>query len=117
RQHRWVRGDWQIARWLWPTVPEASGRAVPNILPVIALWKIFDNLRRSLLAPALLVMLLAGWTLLPGSGLFWTMLAVLVLAFPAYAQFGRSLSNRVRGVPLRLHIQAERTSLVIAAKQ
>ena len=117
RQHRWVRGDWQIARWLWRTVPDASGRAVPNILPVTALWKIFDNLRRSLLAPALVVMLLAGWTLLPGSALFWTMLAVLVLAFPAYAQFGRSLSNRVRGVPLRLHIQAERTNLVIAAQQ
>jgi cyclic beta-1,2-glucan synthetase len=117
RQHRWVRGDWQIARWLWRTVPDASGRAVPNILPVTALWKIFDNLRRSLLAPALVVMLLAGWTVLPGSALFWTMLAVLVLAFPAYAQFGRSLSNRVRGVPLRLHIEAERTNLVVAAQQ
>ena len=24
RQHRWVRGDWQIARWLWRTVPDAE---------------------------------------------------------------------------------------------
>ena len=30
RQHRWVRGDWQIARWIWPTVPDAYGRPVPN---------------------------------------------------------------------------------------
>ena len=26
RQHRWVRGDWQIVRWLWCTVPDANGR-------------------------------------------------------------------------------------------
>ncbi|MGZ8843026.1 MAG: GH36-type glycosyl hydrolase domain-containing protein, partial [Pyrinomonadaceae bacterium] len=26
RQHRWTRGDWQILRWLFPTVPDANGR-------------------------------------------------------------------------------------------
>ena len=117
RQHRWARGDWQIARWLWRTVPDADGRAVPNALPVTALWKIFDNLRRSLLAPALMVLLAAGWTILPGSAAVWTLLAVLVLTFPAYAQFGRSLSNRVRGVPLRLHIAAERRHLLLTVQQ
>ena len=117
RQHRWARGDWQIARWLWRTVPDARGRAVPNALPVTARWKIFDNLRRSLLAPALMILLAAGWTVLPGPALFWTMLAVVVLAFPAYAQFGRSLSNRVRGVPLRMHIAAERSHLLVAVQQ
>ena len=34
RQHRWARGDWQIARWLWRTVPNAEGQTVPNTLPV-----------------------------------------------------------------------------------
>jgi cyclic beta-1,2-glucan synthetase len=51
RQHRWARGDWQIARWLFPTVPDARRRGVRNRLPLIARWKIFDNLRRSLVAP------------------------------------------------------------------
>ncbi|MDQ3213341.1 MAG: hypothetical protein M3Q85_11755, partial [Acidobacteriota bacterium] len=117
RQHRWVRGDWQIVRWLWRTVPDAARRSVPNALPAIARWKILDNLRRSLLAPALMVLLAAGWTILPGSPLFWTVLAVMVLAFPAYIQVGRSLSSRVRGVPLREHIIAERDNVHTSARQ
>ena len=35
-------------------------------LPIIGRWKILDNLRRSLVAPTLLALLVAGWTLLPG---------------------------------------------------
>src|SRR3989454_7458152 len=117
RQHRWVRGDWQIARWLWRTVPDASGRPVPNTLPVIARWKILDNLRRSLLAPALVVLFLAGWTVLPGTAIAWSLLGLLVLAFPAYTQVARSLSSRVRGVPLREHVRAERDRLATTATQ
>jgi len=117
RQHRWARGDWQIVRWLWRNVPDASRRPVPNTLPAIARWKILDNLRRSLLAPALVVLLMAGWAVLPGSALMWTVLAVAVLAFPAYVQVGRSLSSRVRGVPLGEHVAAERDNLVTSARQ
>ena len=117
RQHRWARGDWQIARWIWRTVPARDGRTVRNVLPVTARWKIFDNLRRSLLSPALVLLLIAGWTVLPGSPWMWTGLSLLVLAFPVYAQVGRSLSNRVRGVPLRMHIAAERMHLVVTAQQ
>ena len=115
RQHRWVRGDWQIVRWLWRTVPDGTGRKVPNTLPVIARWKILDNLRRSLIAPALLALLVAGWTVLPGSPGLWTALALLVLAFPAYTQVARSLRGPLPGVPFREHLRAEgdniRTSL------
>jgi cyclic beta-1,2-glucan synthetase len=117
RQHRWVRGDWQIVRWLWRTVPDASGRTVRNTLPAIARWKILDNLRRSVLAPALVALFVAGWTVLPGSTIVWSFLALLVLAFPAYMQVGRSLTNRVRGVPLREHVLAERDNLAASATQ
>ena len=89
-----------------------SGRTVRNVLPVIARWKIFDNLRRSLLAPSLVVLLVAGWTVLPGGPLLWTVLALLVLAFPVLVQVARSLSTRVRGVPLREHIARERPAIV-----
>jgi cyclic beta-1,2-glucan synthetase len=117
RQHRWVRGDWQIARWLWRTVPDAAGRPVRNVLPIIARWKILDNLRRSLLAPSLLVLLVAGWTVLPGSTQSWTTLGVLVLTFSAVAQVARSLSSRVRGVPLRVHVAAEHDTVVTSLSQ
>ena len=117
RLQRWVRGDWQIVRWLWRTVPDARGGRVLNTLPAISRWKILDNLRRSVLAPALVALFVTGWTMLPGSAAVWTALGVLVLTLPAYVQVGRSLSSRVRGVPLREHVLAERDTLVTSARQ
>src|SRR5205807_4726252 len=52
RKHRWVRGDWQVASWMF-------GRA-RNPLGILSRWKILDNLRRSLLEIMLLAVLLAG---------------------------------------------------------
>src|SRR5207302_1156999 len=49
RQHRWTRGDWQIAGWLRRFALNAKGQRRPNHIPAISRWKIFDNLRRSLL--------------------------------------------------------------------
>ena len=71
RQHRWVRGDWQILLWLFPFVPSRQGLK-RNPLPLIRRWKILDNLRRSLVAPTLLALLVAGWTVLPGAHWVWT---------------------------------------------
>jgi cyclic beta-1,2-glucan synthetase len=117
RQHRWIRGDWQIARWLWRTVPDATGRPVPNTLPVVSRWKILDNLRRSLLPPALMALFFAGWTFLPGSAGLWTTLALLVLAFTAYVQVARSLGSLVPGVPMREHLRAERYNIMVSLRQ
>jgi cyclic beta-1,2-glucan glucanotransferase len=83
RRHRWVRGDWQILRWLFPFVPSRSGLA-RNRLPLISQWKIFDNLRRSLVPPATVAFLLLGWTLLPGRPAVWTAAILAGLAFPLY---------------------------------
>ena len=52
RLRRWIRGDWQLLPWLFPIVRTENGMA-PNRLSIINLWKIFDNLRRSLLPPTL----------------------------------------------------------------
>ena len=80
RQHRWVRGDWQILFWLFPFVPSRRG-VKRNKLPLIARWKILDNLRRSLVPPMLLSLLVAGWTVLPGPRWwFWTACVMGVLA-------------------------------------
>ena len=117
RQHRWVRGDWQIARWLWRTVPDAAGRTVANTLPVISRWKILDNLRRSLIPPALVLLLALGWSVLPGSPALWTTLVLLVLAFPAYIQFARSLGSHTAGVPLSEHLRAERDTIMTSLRQ
>jgi cellobiose phosphorylase len=78
RQHRWIRGDWQILFWLFPFVPSRRGLK-RNTLPIISRWKILDNLRRSLVSPTLLALLIAGWTFLPGSRRMWTTAAMVVL--------------------------------------
>ncbi|HYF01575.1 MAG TPA: glucoamylase family protein, partial [Planctomycetota bacterium] len=81
RMHRWARGDWQLLPWLAPRVPSARDRE-PNRLPALARWKIFDNLRRSLVPPATLALLAAAWTVLPGNPLLWTAAALAPLLFP-----------------------------------
>ena len=81
RQHRWARGDWQILFWLFPLVPTRAGPE-RNRLPVIARWKIFDNLRRTLVAPATVAMLALAWLELPGNPLVWTAALLGAIAFP-----------------------------------
>jgi len=81
RRHRWIRGDWQLLRWLGPRVPGPGGRE-PNRLSLVSRWKILDNLRRSTVEIAQLAFFAAGWLLLPGSPLRWTVLGVLALAAP-----------------------------------
>ncbi len=99
RLHRWTRGDWQITAWLWNRVPDASGNRIPNPLPLIERWKVFDNLRRSLIAPALVVLLVAGWTVLPGNPLAWTLLALVAMFFPLLRRVLGSLGARLAGEP------------------
>ncbi len=93
RQHRWVRGDWQILAWLFPIVPTREGFA-KNRLPLISQWKILDNLRRSLVAPSLLALFAAAWTVLPGSPLVWTLGGLAVVAFPLLASLVQLLERR-----------------------
>ncbi len=81
RKHRWIRGDWQLLGWLKGTVPGPDG-PTPNRLSAISRWKIFDNLRRSLVEIAQLAMLITGWFLLPGSIIRWTAIVLVAIAFP-----------------------------------
>jgi cyclic beta-1,2-glucan synthetase len=81
RKHRWIRGDWQLLRWLTRRVPGPDGPE-PNRLSVLSRWKILDNLRRSVVEIAQLVFLVAGWTVLAGSPMQWTALALGAIAAP-----------------------------------
>ncbi len=82
RRHRWIRGDWQIAGWLLPRVLGPANKRLPNTLTALGWWKIFDNLRRSLVPPALLLLLLGGWVLAPEPTGFWTLFVLLLLLLP-----------------------------------
>ncbi|HKP47354.1 MAG TPA: hypothetical protein VJT50_12210, partial [Pyrinomonadaceae bacterium] len=103
RQHRWTRGDWQILRWLFPVIPDRERHKTANPLSLISRWKIFDNLRRSLVAPSLLVWLIAGWMVFPGSPWLWSLFALITIAFPVYLHVTSSLLIHPRGVPWSSH--------------
>ncbi|MGI1660170.1 MAG: GH36-type glycosyl hydrolase domain-containing protein [Desulfitobacterium sp.] len=71
RLHRWVRGDWQLLPYL------------AQKLPFLSHWKIADNLRRSLLDLMQFLLIIAGFSILPGNGVFWAMLVMINLLLPA----------------------------------
>ncbi len=79
RQHRWIRGDWQIIDWLKSHVPVGGGKVELNPLSAFNRWKIFDNLRRSLVPAAIVALLLAGWFFTPVPMLWSGIIAGLIL--------------------------------------
>jgi len=116
RQHRWIRGDWQILLWLLPWVPSRRGLK-RNTLPVIARWKIFDNLRRSLVAPMLLALLVAGWTILPGSPAAWTLGVLAVVASQLLPLAARLLTGPRRPQSLPVFLRNLRNDAASAFAQ
>jgi len=81
RVSRWIRGDWQILPWISPIVPDANGRWRINVISALSRWKIFDNIRRSLVPIALTTLIILGWTALPSS-LFWTITVSAIIVVP-----------------------------------
>ena len=95
RMHRWIRGDWQLLPWLLPRIPTGqAGETLPNTFSILDRWKIFDNLRRSLVNPALLVLTGAAWLGWIGFPLLWTLIMLATLGFPAFLSLYSGLSRR-----------------------
>jgi cyclic beta-1,2-glucan synthetase len=86
RAHRWIRGDWQIAGWVLPRVPQASGLRGRNPLSPFNRWKILDNLRRSLLPASSLLLVLASWFVSPAMAGIATLVVAMQLFFHPLAQ-------------------------------
>ena len=92
RQHRWVRGDWQIARWLWRTVPDADRRdRSPTRCRSSRAGRFSTTCGEACSAARSCCCSRPGGRSCPVRPLLWTTLGVLVLAFPAYIQLARSL--------------------------
>ena len=96
RKHRWIRGDWQILRWLFPQVPDSNGNLIKNPLKFVSRWKILDNLRRSVTETATFVLLLASWFFLPGPAEYWTAATVALMLTPRYVQLMFSFAKLER---------------------
>ncbi|MFZ1946896.1 MAG: glycosyl transferase, partial [bacterium] len=94
RQHRWIRGDWQIAQWILPRVPRSGGRG-PNPISWFDRWKIFDNLRRSLVPATSLGLLVASWLVsLPMAWISSVLVGVLLIFAPLVEPFTWATAGR-----------------------
>jgi len=91
RQRRWIRGDWQLLPWLF--LSDKFGMA----FSAIDRWKMFDNLRRALLAPAILLLFTLGMISLPGLAALWTAIVLLSLGVPLLTGMARSALQTVGG--------------------
>lgn len=104
RAHRWTRGDWQLLPWI-----------VGRPLPLIGRWKMIDNLRRSLSAPALLVTLLLASSVPSAPAGLWMVFLLSAVAFvPMQPLLGGILPRR-RQIPLRRHLGTVWTDFRLAA--
>ncbi len=105
RRRRWVRGDWQLVGWLRRRVKRSDGRSEANPLSMLSQWKIFDNLRRSLVPAALTLLLLLGWNVLSPAW-FWSDVVVGLLLLPSLIASLSDLADRPAEVPFRQHLAA-----------
>lgn len=103
RQQRWIRGDWQIAAWIFPFIKNPAGKWIRNRLSILSKWKIFDNLRRSLLPITLLLLLILGWTVLPHP-VFWTVMTISIVLFASVAAAGWQLLNKPPDLSVNAHL-------------
>jgi cyclic beta-1,2-glucan synthetase len=117
RQHRWARGDWQLLPWIFGRRDAAARSRLSSRVSLIGLWKMLDNLRRTLSAPAAVVALLVGWTLPLRAAAVWTAFIVLTIAIPTLLPILGAIVPRNTGVTLRSHVRALGRDVGLAAAQ
>lgn len=96
RQHRWVRGDWQLLPWI----------AGDRTIPAVGRWKMIDNLRRSLLAPLSLAALFAGWLMPLPAATVWTLALLAMIALPRLLGLPHAILPHRPGSSLPMHFRA-----------
>ncbi|MFC0225400.1 GH36-type glycosyl hydrolase domain-containing protein [Serratia aquatilis] len=104
RRSRWIRGDWQLLNWLLPRVVTEDGTRTANPLSHLSRWKLFDNLRRSLVSPSLLLLLFAGFTWMPNT-LYWLAVFSIILLLPTLLALMQDLVNKPPRRPFMQHMK------------
>ena len=117
RQHRWARGDWQLLPWILGRGRDSSGLKGRRKIPLTGRWKMMDNLRRSLSAPAAFVALLAGWTLPYASAAVWSGFVLATIALPPLLPFFSGIVPRRRQISKRSHVRAVGKDFSLALSQ
>ncbi|MEK7801703.1 MAG: cyclic beta 1-2 glucan synthetase, partial [Pseudomonadota bacterium] len=105
RRHRWIRGDWQLLSWVLPTTLGPNGTHPKNTLSALSRWKIFDNLRRSVVPQSLLLLLIYGWIFSSSSG-FWMEAVIALLIIPSVCASLFDLARKSEDISLWQHLVA-----------
>jgi cyclic beta-1,2-glucan synthetase len=117
RQHRWVRGDWQLLPWILGHARDTAGGVASTRISTQGRWKIIDNLRRSLSAPSSFLLAVVAWNLPTVPALLWTGLVVGSVAVPPFIPVLDGLIPRRRGISKRSHLRAVRDDIFVALSQ
>ena len=117
RHHRWARGDWQLLPWILARGPVVSQDRKPDGISAIGRWKMLDNLRRTLSAPAAVLALLAGWTLSLEAAAIWTFFVLATIVLPTLIPVVAAVVPRQIGITVRSHLGALSTDLYLALTQ
>jgi cyclic beta-1,2-glucan synthetase len=114
RQHRWARGDWQLLPWIFLHGRGSANPRNRRHIPLTGRWKMMDNLRRSLSAPAAFLALLGGWTLPFASAAVWSGFVLATIALPPLLPFFSGILPRRRQISKRSHVRAIGKDLMLA---
>ncbi len=112
-----ARGDWQLLPWLLGLRNAALDERRHQRIPLLGYWKMLDNLRRTLSAPASLATLVASWTLSGDAALLWTTFILAALAVPALIPAVAAIVPRRAGITSRSHLRALARDLSLSAQQ
>ncbi len=117
RQHRWVRGDWQLLPWIFGRPRATSAERSSERIPLIGRWKMVDNLRRSLSAPAAFLTLVAPCLLPVASPSVWARFILATIALPALLPFLVGINPPRRGISKRSHLRARVSDFSLGVSQ
>nr|WP_242949692.1 hypothetical protein [Clostridium pasteurianum] len=90
RLHRWIRGDWQLLPYIFKS----------SSLSAISRWKMIDNLRRSILAPSIIILLLFSLTIVPDGVDKWMSLIFISLICPWLFDVSEIVVSPMRGISI-----------------
>ncbi len=97
REHRWVRGDWQLLPWIFGS----HGKG----MPIIGRCKMLDNLRRSLSTPGAFIVLVLTWAIPNAPQLQLMGLVITALSFPVILATLDGFALPRRGVSWFTHLR------------
>jgi cyclic beta-1,2-glucan synthetase len=109
RQHRWARGDWQLLPYMFN---------LSNGVSMLGRWKMYDNLRRSLIPCAWLIASVMGWYYMePTQALVWQFVLIFSLFVAPTLSLISGLMPRRNDIVARAHLHAVLSEIQAANAQ